>query len=211
MKSLRVLILFILMFLSSTQTNEKLFTRRPHFGLLTPGYEIVTKDDLAYDESTRIMVPYDPNDPIGPLRWQCFPKGEVDARFDSWRGTDGMGAWNKIYKMCSIEIEVHHNGEIHDYVDRRAHQVEFCQDFIQAWKRVTDHEPIVCLNGDGGGYDRDEKHGQSKLWTWEKFKTRKGCYSYFEGECDVAGCAGGECPHSDEWFDFYPFMVANSD
>jgi hypothetical protein len=153
------------------------------YGLLTPGYGIVTEDDLAYDAKRRRIGPYDPTDHVGSLYWQCFPRAEVTAKFDSWRGRDGMGAWNKIYTMCTLEVDVNDTGESQIYTDRRAHRIGVCRDFMHAWKKITKDQRIVCLNGDGGGYEQDGKAGKYKLWTWEKFKTKRGCYAYFSGEC----------------------------
>lgn len=166
--------------------------KHPH-NLLTPDYGIVTEDDLAFDEFSQHIQPYNPNDTLGSLHWQCLPLKEVTARFESWRGQDGGGPSNKTYRMCTVVIEVRHSEELQIYADRRAHRVEFCRDFIRAWKRITKDEKVVCLNGDGGGFETDE-HGQKyKLWTWYKFKARNGCYSYFSWDCETAGCASGKC------------------
>ena len=61
--------------------------------------------------------------------------------------------------------------------------LEHCKEFIWAWNKLTAHQTNVCLNGDGGGggFHQDEIDGKYKLWTWEKFKTKSGCYSYFAG------------------------------
>src|SRR3989344_195998 len=88
-------------------------------GLLTLSYGIVTEDDLAYDASKRQISPYDPYTGGASLYWQCFPLSEVKAKYDSWRGLDGMGPWNKIYTMCSAEIRVQHDGELQVYTGRR--------------------------------------------------------------------------------------------
>jgi hypothetical protein len=189
---------FILLFgwamsIASASAGESKSEKYP-YGLITPGYGIVTDDDLAFDASRREMKPYDPTDTLGPLRWQCFATKDVDAKYKSWRGPDGMGAWNKIYTMCTIEISIHHNGELHSYSDRRGHQVGWCRDFIRSWKWITKGQEFVCLNGDGGGYEKSAGDGKYKSWTWEKFKTKKGCYSYFAGECNTKGCAKGRCP-----------------
>lgn len=165
------------------------------YGLLTPDYGVITEDDLAYDACQREVTPYNPNEPLGSLHWQCFDKNEVTAGYDSWRGNDGMGEWNKIYTMCTLEIRVRHGGELQLYVDRRAHRIGYCRDFVRAWRWITKNQTIVCLNGDGGGFNQDEKDGKYKLWTWEKFKTKNGCYSYFAGECNTKGYAAKKkCP-----------------
>ena len=195
MNRLGIVALSLISLIQAAQSKESEYAKYP-FGLLTSGYGIVTEDDLAYDATYREISSYDPNEPLGSLHWQCFPINEVKATYDSWLGADGMGASNKIYSMCSPEIQVRHAGELQLYVDRRAHQVDSCLDFINKWKRVTENQETVCLNGDGGGYHKDDKDGKYKLWTWKKFKTKKGCHSYFYGYCNTKGCAKGRCHRS---------------
>lgn len=69
-------------------------------------------------------------------------------------------------------------------------------DGMGAWQRITKGQSIVCLNGNGGFYNQGEKDGKYRLWTWAKFKSKKGCYSYFGGECNTDGCSKGKCPRS---------------
>lgn len=162
------------------------------YGLLTLGYNIVIEDDLAYDAHERIMGPDDPETALSGLYWQCFPMEKVRTKFDSWNGPDGMGPWNKNYNMCTLEISVRDQKSVQIYVDHRGHRIDFCREFIREWKRLTRKQKIVCLNGEGGGYETDKKLGKYKLWTWEKFKTLDGCYSYFADECNTDGCAKGK-------------------
>lgn len=180
----------------TSATAEVAKNEKYPYGLLTSSYGIVTEDDLAYDALRREIKPYDPTDKIGPLRWQCFATNEIEAKYKSWRGSDGMDAWNKMFTMCTFEITVRHRGELHHYSDHRAHKVGYCRDFIRAWKWITKGQKFVCLNGDGGSYDQNSKDEKYISWTWEKFKTKKGCYSYFADECNTKGCFKGRCPKS---------------
>ena len=177
--------------ISSTCALAEIKYKNP-LGLLTPSYNIVTEDDLAWDALEREIVPYDPKTALSALYWQCFSLKSAKARIESWRGTDGMGPANKIYDMCTIEISVRDVAGLQFYADHRGHRVKFCQQFLSAWKRLTKNQPLVCLNGDGGFYGPDKKLGKYKLWTWEKFKTLDGCYSYFADECNTQGCAKGK-------------------
>lgn len=68
---------FILIFLtiaSALTANaaaiEKFSSKYP-YNLLTPGYSIVTEDDLAYDNYRRKIGPYDPSTSLSELYWQC--------------------------------------------------------------------------------------------------------------------------------------------
>lgn len=168
-------------------------TRYPHV-LLTPDYGIVTEDDLAYDYEQQVVRPYDPNADLNSLHWQCFPVKSALARYRQWRATDSIEGREVVETVCSIEIKVSHGGEVQEYIDRRGHDLGYCRDFLRQWNRTTRSEEIVCLNGDGGSYYQDEGDERIKLWTWEKFKTTKGCYSYFYGQCNTKGCAKGKCP-----------------
>ncbi|OGQ15792.1 MAG: hypothetical protein A3B70_04365 [Deltaproteobacteria bacterium RIFCSPHIGHO2_02_FULL_40_11] len=158
-----------------------------HFnGLIPPGYGIVTDDDLAYDAARRIIPPYEPNNEFsGALYWQCVPKRDVVPKYTTWRGNDPMGAWDKIITLCAFEISIHREGEVHRYISRRALPVETCRLFMNEWKTVTLDQDIVCLNGEGGSYSKSKE--KYRYWTWEKFKTKKGCFSYFHGYCNTSG------------------------
>lgn len=170
---------------SSTKSKSKKYS----YGLITPGYGIVTEDDLAYDDSHREIHPYNPNEYSTSLHWQCFPVKDVTPKYKTWRGNNGMGAWDVIVTLCDLEIIVHHEKELQIYGDRRAHPVDYCQEFITEWRKLTKDQDIVCLNGDGGNYSEDKVNGKYKYWTWEKFKTKTGCFSYFSGQCNTSGCS----------------------
>jgi hypothetical protein len=132
---------------------------------------------------------------LSELYWQCLPIEKVNAGFDAWVGHDGMGPQDAIYTMCTLEITVRVNNEVQTFTDRRAHQIGFCLDFTKEWKRLTEKQKFVCLDGEGGAYyDGDKNIGRQKLWTWDKFKTKKGCYSFFAGECNTSGCDQGKGP-----------------
>ncbi len=67
-----------------------------------------------------------------------------------------------------------------------------CDDIISGWVQYwndifrpeiplsPNKEKYICLSGP---YEPLKGYSQ-KIWSFEKFKTRKGCASYFAGECD---------------------------
>ena len=165
------------------------------YAILTANYGIITKEDLAYDASHVEIGKYDPKTSLSALYWQCFKKGEVTAKFDSWRGPDSGEAWNKIFTMCTIEIDVRHGGELQIYADHRAHQVGYCREFLRDWKKNTWREQYICLNGEGGFFQTSKVDGTYKLWTFEKYKTKKGCDSYFSGACKMRPLTATEALH----------------
>lgn len=163
-------------------------------GLLTPDFGIVTADDLAYDSAQMETTPYDPKGTLGSLHWQCVPGSAVSAGYKSWRGMDGAENSTKLFKMCSLEVRVRNNGVLHLYVDHRGHRLDYCKMFIREWSKVASKEDVICVNGDHSGAQTDKEDGAYQLWTWQKVKTKKGCYSFFADQCNTRGCADGKCP-----------------
>lgn len=193
--SILAFILFLTSISFAKSMNIENFSSKNPYNLLTPSYGIVSEDDLAYDNHRRRIGPYNPNTSLSQLYWQCFPTSEIKAGFDAWVGPDGMGSQDAIYTMCTIEISVRNNGELQLFTDRRAHQIGFCLDFTKEWKKLTKNQKMVCLDGEGGAYyDEDKQLGRHKLWTWDKFKTKRGCYSFFADECNTKGCDQGKGP-----------------
>lgn len=190
-----ILLSFLVFALSAfAKTSEILEASARHpYSLLTPGYGVVTEDDLAYDNHFRRIGPYNPDTSLGEVYWQCFPAADVRVGFEAWVGHDGVESASDNSTMCIIDITVQSHGERQSYTDRRAHQIQFCLDFTDAWKRLTKNQKFACLNGEGGRwYKPDDKEDRYKLWTWEKFKTKKGCYAYFDVDCDTKGCDAGK-------------------
>ena len=152
--------------------------------LLTDTYGIITEKDLAYDASRRKSLPYNPNKFAGGvLYWQCFPVKAVKVKYRTWEGDDEWVADNPVKTMCDLEFIINYNNEIQIYSGRRAYPIEHCRHVTKEYEKVTKGQKIVCFDGEDGSYLSDEKIGKFKSWTWDKIKTKKGCYSYFEGDC----------------------------
>jgi hypothetical protein len=162
--------------------------------LITSDYGIITADDLAHDAEIRNATSYDPTKTLFARYWQCLPIKYVVPKYRTWQGEDGMGPSDVIASMCDLEIDVRAPNDFQIYSDRRARPIEYCQHFISEWQRVTSNQEIVCLNGDDGSYSSDKVGEKYKSWTWNKIKTRTGCFSFL-GECSVRGCAAGSCPN----------------
>lgn len=185
----RILPLFVFLATSTLfAKNIGKFSSKYPYNLLTFDYGIVTNDDLAYDNHGRRIGPYNPENSVSALYWQCFPVDDVEAGFKAWVGSDGMDRYDAIHTMCTIEISINLNNDPQVFADRRGHQIDFCLDFTNAWKKLTKNQKVVCISGEGGEFYQDADTKRHKLWTWNKFKTKKGCYSFFAGDCNTSGC-----------------------
>ncbi len=170
-------------------SNIPPYSMKYPYALLTPSYEVLTEDDLAYDTRRRKPVLYNPKGgQSGALFWQCFPVKNVKNKYRTWRGTDGRGPSHLVETLCDLETWAERDGEIHGFFERRALPVTFCRDYVKKWKKLTRAEKFVCFYAENEGERKEKIDGALKAihaWTWDKFKTRKGCYSYFEGDCDI--------------------------
>lgn len=120
-----------------------------------------------------------------PLMWKCFPIKDVEVKYRTWPFTDPMEPKKVIEMMCDFEIFVKRNSITHVYHGRRGKPVSYCDDFKAAWKKLTTDEEYICMDGETltkGEPEVEETSKKMKVsWTWDKIKTKKGCYSFWTG------------------------------
>lgn len=165
--------------------SEELRKKYP-YAMLTPDYGIITEFDLASDARVYRHQPYDPTANWSASYWQCVPSKNVTTKYETWRDSDPLGAVTSIITLCSLETIVKDKEGDHLYLGRRAQPVRFCREFVKQWKRLTTSEPIVCFSGEAGGAKTKIVNGHKRVeywWTWNKFRTKKGCHSYY-GNCE---------------------------
>ncbi len=187
--SFGLLLLFPFSASASKQSPSELYPNR----LITPDFGIVTADDLAYDSTMRFATPYSPEKSLLARYWQCVSVDTVTLKYNEDTDEDPMGASGIEVPMCDLEIQVRTTGGLHIYGDRRRHPQSFCLQLEKNWQRLTLNEKMVCFNGEDPSNENDQNLGKYRAWVWDKFKTHRGCYSYF-GDCNVKGCATGKCP-----------------
>ena len=157
-------------------------------GLLTEDYGILDENDLGADAKNNKPYPYDINK-FQPayMRWQCFPTKDTKFTYEKWKGNDPWGSETKIVEMCAYSFYAQNGNISHSYSGRRAYRIEFCKDLQKKWEQLTTNEPYVCLNGSPDSTLKEVKKSKvflyEKNWTWNQFKTKKGCYYYFQGGC----------------------------
>jgi hypothetical protein len=175
---MRLFISFLTLFYCLPVISKSLLQEKYPHGLLTDHYGILTEADLLY-ETQRGVTPYKlENGQSAYQRWQCFETRKIkflyDIRLDDY--TDfGRGA-----TLCDYSFEVKDEADVHHfYVARRAKEITDCRELFREWKKVRKNSKYTCILGEAGSYENKEKG-----WTWGKTKTKNGCMSYFDGECD---------------------------
>lgn len=152
--------------------------------LLNEDHGVLKEPDMfRSDDRSR---PYTPQ-MVTSFEWQCFPIKDLKVKYRKWRDADGMGPSNVIVTMCDFDIWNKKVTPVQDYGGRRAKEVTYCNEFRAYWKKLTKLETYICLSGESVGVEMEKVDGKPQKvqgWVWNAIKTKKGCYSYFDENCD---------------------------
>jgi len=179
---MKYLLIILIVFLALNQklTATSLQMKYPD-GLLTDDYGILEEADLFFDIKNGNPRKYDINEmQPGYYRWQCFRVEDIKFKYSTWRAPDPMGAFKIIVWMCDFSFTINNQKISHFYYDRRARRIEFCRGIFKDWKKIRNGQKYVCLNGEPNLLENNVK-----AWTWNKVKSKNGCTSLFEGDCDT--------------------------
>lgn len=157
---------------------QELKTEFP-YALLTDDFGILNKQDLKINTCIAEPVPFsfDKRASSYPY-WQCF---EVkNSKMTCERGK--FDSYEKAV-MSMLVVSGVRDGEMHEFISRRPISLRSCRLYKEDWQKFTKNEEFVCVSGaDPGKEIKDEK--TAWIWIFGRYKTRKGCDSYFDGECD---------------------------
>jgi hypothetical protein len=150
----------------------------PH-GLLTSDYGILSIKDLRINSCIAWPAPFqDPPLNFAFSYWQCFEKNQINMDCE-------VGGYDEYEKsrMAMLVILGKRSGGIHEFISRRPIPVSSCKAYLADWKRLTNNQAHVCLSGSEP--KKEVRHNQI-IWNWTfgRYKTKLGCDSFFQGECD---------------------------
>jgi hypothetical protein len=86
------------------------------------------------------------------------------------------------YSVLKIMVSDDSSG-YHEYSMRRVWPTSTYEDRFNLWLKLMKNEKYVCLLGDFVYREEKTKGVVSQHWVFEKIKTKKGCDSYFAGDC----------------------------
>lgn len=91
--------------------------------------------------------------------------------------------------MSMLVLSGMRDGELHEYIGRRPIPLKSCQLFQKDWQRFTKGEEYVCVSG--ADPDKETKATNTAwVWIFGRYKTQKGCDSYFDDECNEKRVCG---------------------
>ena len=168
-----------LVILNLSQVHSKSLERKNYpYALLTEDYGILNTEDLAMNSCDVDPVPFS-GEHASYSYWKCFPISKTKFTCDT-TGND-----HKLKEQNAVQIiTVQDSDSEHFYMPRKAADVKNCHWFQKRWESSIKGEKFVCLSGAFSGYDAENGH-RTSIWTFDKFKTKKSCQSYFHGGCSL--------------------------
>jgi hypothetical protein len=181
-----ILVLFLLFFQSAyakvdakSKHRQELFSRYPH-GLLTDDYGVLNLDDLKINACEGMPTPFSEKNPSSAYPyWQCF---EVkNSKMICERGK--YDPYERAL-MSMLVVSGTRDGELHEFISRRPIPLRSCRLYQRDWQKFTTNEKYVCVSGADPGKEIKEAK-TAWVWIFGRYKTKKGCDSYFAGECHL--------------------------
>lgn len=157
------------------------------YGLLTDDFGVLNKQDLKTNTCIAEPIPFFKEAKASPYPyWQCFEVKETKMVCE--RGT--YDSYEKAV-MSMLVISGVRDGERHEFISRRPISLVSCRLYQKDWHRLTKNEKYICVSG---AEARKEIKDSKTVWVWVfgRYKTRKGCDSYFQDECnEIKKCLVG--------------------
>lgn len=163
--------------LNSFATAHSNSLKRAHpFALIGDDYGILNLDDLAINACIAVPQPFAEESIFFPY-WQCFETKNVAFECDHG-GIQEPGT-----PIEALMVFVVRSQKKSEYLAPSLMDLAACNEYKKDWERLTKGEKHVCFSAELVDLGKDGEHDAH--WIFDKFKTRKGCVSYFEGYCDI--------------------------
>ncbi len=168
-------------FANTNKTHLEILKSSYPYGLIGDDYGLLTEEDLAINTCGVLeLTPFSGEKNMAYPYWQCFPVKDAKMECDSM-GYDSLSKKETGY----MEITAIGNGGFQSYLARNAMDIHDCNRWLRIWKNKTHGEKYVCLSGTYGAYSGTRDGQKETGWVFEKFKTLKGCESFFVNECSL--------------------------
>lgn len=178
------LFLFLFSFFSaSADINTHLSELHSTFpyALLTDDFGILTKDDLKINSCIAEPAPFLKiiNKSYSYPYWQCFEIKKTNMVCEGRKYDPDSKSRVSMLVLSGVR-----DGEMHEFINRRTIPLDSCRLYEKDWRKFTRSEKYICISGSDVS---KEIKGKKIVWTWifGRYKTKKGCDSYFEGECSL--------------------------
>ena len=182
-------IIFGLAFLSLFLQSNDVFAEKEHleklkskypYGLLGDDYGILKVEDLAINACDRYLRPFSEEESTPYQYWQCFKVKDATISCEGGGYDEGEHT-----RLALLVIAAPNKNGYHEYFHDRTMPLNGCKEHVREWKRLVRAESYVCISGSFVNKEKDKAGRWVFHWDFDRFKTKKGCDSYFEGGCSL--------------------------
>ena len=183
MSGLRLAILLLSLLSNASLADSKTFRmeevlKQHPYVLLGDDFGILNSDDLAMAAEIAQPIPFSEKSKAYPY-WQCFDSKSISIVCES----TGYYPSEKVY-FSILAVVIRGKSENQEYLSRRAIPHSSCIEFKRDWKHLSAGQQHACISGPFSGRGTNDSGKATRYWVFDKFKTRKGCESYFKGACE---------------------------
>lgn len=172
----------LIIFFCDTLAISKGAQKKYPYSVLTNDYGILNEKDLDTLKLGVKPPTFLPEEGHSFLYWQCFPRDRISISLKDMGYTSEDIGGKENYSALKIMVSNDSNA-YHEYSMRRVWATSTYADRFNLWLKLMRNEKYVCLLGDFV-YRKKIKGAITQYWIFEKIKTKKGCDSYFAGDCD---------------------------
>jgi hypothetical protein len=158
------------------------------YALLTDDFGILNKNDLKINQCIAEPSLFSENNHTFYPYWQCFELKDVKMVCEGKK----YSAEEKS-QMSMLVISSLRNGELNEFISRRSLKVNTCHLYLHDWLKFTNNEQHVCISGSFINSEIDKTGKKKWVWIFDRYKTKKGCDSYFQGACTLNKNSGDSC------------------
>ena len=166
-------------FAADAKNASKKLTQDFPYGLLTDDFGILNHDDLKINACIAEPAPYLTilNKAYTYPYWQCFETQKIEMICEVGK----IDSDTKL-RMSMLVISGRHDDQHHEFISRRPIPLKSCRLYQKDWQKYSKDEAHICVAGSIPSQDIKEK---KVVWIFNRYKTKKGCDSYFDRECDL--------------------------
>ncbi len=187
-KIVPLLLIPFLSFSKSEKHNIHRYQKSEYpYVLLTDDYGILNGEDMAINTCDRYPTKISEEDSSN-LYWQCFETKNAKILCEKSGNDASTGV-----EMSFMTFEIESSPKIFRYVTGHNMESSNCLFFKKKWIKAVKNEKHVCFSGSFNSVETDEKYKLSSNWQFDKFKTKRGCTSYFYGHCSLSYLVKNGC------------------
>ncbi len=162
------------------EENAHLYELKKFFpyALLTDDFGILNKDDLKINQCIATPYPFSESSRSSYPYWQCFDTKNVKMICEGKKYSEEYRS-----RMTMLVISGGRNGELNEFISRRPMKLNMCRLYQQDWMKFTNGEKHICISGDFIRPEVDIMGKKKLVWIFDRYKTKKGCDSYFQEAC----------------------------